>query len=301
MSAVRSYRLFNVTLARKEVISSSMLSCVFQGEEIKKMKMDAPDQRIKLLFPSEDGTPSAMSEEGEGLWYERILKMPKEKRPQSRTYTLRSLDVDNAQMTVEFVMHGTEGPASAWALLSEPGAALQMVAPNADFAADSGGYEWMPSSSTEQALLVADETALPAARGILETLAQQANPPRTQVFLEVPKAADCVDLSEFTFAEIHWLPREGRDVKYGECLLEGVRNHIALPQGDAACAIELEEEAEGQLLWDRAKEGASCRFYGWVAAESSAVKHLRRYLIGECCIPRECVNFMAYWSQGKHH
>ena len=40
----------------------------------------------------------------------------------------------------------------------------------------------------QQALLIADETAVPAAMGILEQLAQQANPPRVQAFFEVPVA-----------------------------------------------------------------------------------------------------------------
>lgn len=40
----------------------------------------------------------------------------------------------------------------------------------------------------QQALLIADETAVPAAMGILEQLAQQTNPPRVQAFFEVPQA-----------------------------------------------------------------------------------------------------------------
>ncbi len=35
--------------------------------------------------------------------------------------------------------------------------------------------------------------------------------------------------------------------------------------------------------------------YAWVAAESSTVKTLRRYLIGERDLDRATVNFMAYW------
>lgn len=52
------------------------------------------------------------------------------------------------------------------------------------------------------ALIIADETALPAARGILEMLAGQTNPPQVQAFFEVPEQADCTNLSEFNFAEI---------------------------------------------------------------------------------------------------
>lgn len=64
MSAVQSYRLFNVVLARKERLSPSMLRCVFRGDEVRHMKIDAPDQRIKLLFPSLIGTPAALTSDG---------------------------------------------------------------------------------------------------------------------------------------------------------------------------------------------------------------------------------------------
>ncbi len=57
-----------------------------------------------------------------------------------------------------------------------------IVAPNAAFEVDSGGYEWTPPDGLRNALLIADETALPAAKGILESLARQPHPPRVQAF-----------------------------------------------------------------------------------------------------------------------
>ena len=136
MAGVQGYRLFNVVLARKQVLSPSMLSCVFSGEEVRHMKMDAPDQRIKLLFPSLNGTPAALS--AEGSWWDQAKAMDAEVRPIARTYTIRRVNVDAGEMEVEFVMHGTEGPASAWAAAAEPGNKLQIVAPNRDHREDSG-------------------------------------------------------------------------------------------------------------------------------------------------------------------
>ncbi|CDH30831.1 siderophore-interacting protein [Xenorhabdus bovienii] len=45
-----------------------------------------------------------------------------------------------------------------------------------------------------QTFLIADETALPAALGILEQLAQRDNPPYVQAFFEVPEQGDCVNV-----------------------------------------------------------------------------------------------------------
>jgi len=292
----QGYRMFNVVLARKRVLSPSMLCCVFSGEEVRQMKADAPDQRIKLLFPSINGTPSALTEDGEKTWWEKARAMPQETRPIARTYTIRHVNAEAAEVEVEFVMHGTEGPASAWALNAEPGAALQMVAPNRACSTSSGGYEWDPHPDVERALVIADETALPAAKAILEQLAEQDNPPQLQMFLEVPKRGDCLDLSHYRFAEIHWLPREESGASHGEALLGAVQQRVTLPES-ALVRGELREEGEDDLLWDRA-DSADRRFHGWVAAESSAVKQLRRYLIGERGLSPECISFMAYWSRG---
>ncbi|WP_058911395.1 siderophore-interacting protein [Entomohabitans teleogrylli] len=294
MAGIQGYRLFNVRLVRKTVISPSLLSLVFSGPEVAQMKCDAPDQRIKMLFPSADGTPSSLP--AEGHWYPIAQALPKEKRPTIRTYTLRHIDRQRCEVTVEFVNHGTAGPASAWAVNSQPGEALQMVAPNAEYAADSGGYEWAPPAGLRNALIVADETALPAARGILESIAGQDNPPQVQVFLEVPEAGDCVDLSAFQFAEVVWLARKPVGAQHGECLIQALKADARLPENDHRQPVQ--EEAEGELLWDKAS-AASTRFYGWVAAESTAVKQLRRYLITERGVDRRMVNFMAYWAKGR--
>lgn len=176
-----SYRIFDITLKSKTLISPSLVRCVFEGADIHRMKLEAPDQRIKLLFPAEDGKIPQLVNGPD--WYGDYMAIPKEQRPVMRTYTLRALRREQNQMDVEFVLHGVNGPASAWATHAEPGDALQTVAPNADFDGDSGGYEWVPPAQLQQALLIADETAVPAAMGILEQLAQQANPPRVQAFL----------------------------------------------------------------------------------------------------------------------
>lgn len=295
MAGVQGYRLFNVTLARRSVVSPSLLSLVFTGPEVGQMKRDSPDQRIKMLFPSEDGTPPSLP--AVGSWYQLALELPKEKRPIIRTYTLRHVDREHQEVTVEFVSHGTEGPASAWAIDARPGDALQIVAPNVNYGQDSGGYEWTPPEGLKSALIVADETALPAARGILEMLAGQSSPPQVQAFFEVPEEGDCADLSEFSFAEIIWLPRKPQGASHGERLICAVKQHALTPPPGSSDET-LREEAEGELLWDKA---TSCNreFYGWVAAESSAVKMLRRYLTGERGVNHDAINFMAYWSKGR--
>ncbi len=85
------------------------------------------------------------------------------------------------------MLHGETGPASRWAAHAKPGDRLQIVAPDAAFDADPGGYEWLPPDGVRQVLLIGDETALPAIAAILEQLALHPDPPRVQAFIEVPR------------------------------------------------------------------------------------------------------------------
>ncbi|MGM3225422.1 siderophore-interacting protein [Dickeya zeae] len=297
MAGVKEYKVFDVTLAHKTLLTPSLMRCVFRGEAVRKMKICAPDQRIKVLLPAEDGTPPRLPDVGE--WYKLVQAMPKPQRPIPRTYTLRSLDTETGEMVVEFVVHGTEGPASAWVLSAQPGATLQVVAPRGDFAGDNGGYEWVLSANTRQVLLMGDETALPAIKGILEQLAQQDNPPQVQAFIEVPLQADCTDdYRNLPFAEVVWLPREGTGATYGERLLEAAR-HWSCPAAQvAAQPVMVADIAEGEKVWEPASTQQG-QFFGWVATESSAVKALRRYLLAEKGLAQESVTFMAYWSRGS--
>lgn len=52
MSGPSSYRIFDIKLKAKENVSPSLMRCVFEGAEVNRMKLEAPDQRIKLLFPA---------------------------------------------------------------------------------------------------------------------------------------------------------------------------------------------------------------------------------------------------------
>jgi len=293
MDAIPAYRLFNVTLLRKRWLSPSLVSCLFTGEEVEMMKRDGPDQRIKILFPSLQGSPAALT--AHFPWREQLKTLPPQQKPIPRTYTLRAVDAADRLVEVEFVIHGAEGPASAWVISAEPGDALQMVAPNRQHAADSGGYEWRPHAEVARALIVADETALPAVKGILEQVAQLAAPPALQIFQEVPRAEDCVDWRQYAFAEVFWLPRDQIRTAHGAALLQAIKANLAVPDyALRACPTSLEVEQES--LW----RSAACnndRFYGWVAAESSAVRHIRRYLVGERQLASESVSFMAYWCK----
>ena len=287
------YRVVDLQLKRREMLSPSLLRCVFTGDDIVHIRREAPDQRIKLLLSEHRDCEKVPITED---WYQSFLAIPKPHRPTMRTYTLRHLDTLQQEMWVDFVLHGDTGPASRWAQRAQVDSALQVVVPNAAATTSSGGFEWFDNSALEDVVLIADETALPAVMGILENLAQLTTPPRVQAFLHVPLAADQQRLN-YDFAQIHWSNTECHG-NAKEALLALTHNSLTLP--DYACSANqsLEEKSlSEEVLWERAQPCE--RFRAWVAAESSVVKNLRRYLIQDRMLTRETATFMAYWSQGK--
>ncbi len=289
MAGVRGYELFDVTLLRRQALSPALGRFTFGGPDVARMKTCAADQRIKIFFPDAAGRTPSLPHEG---WQALYQALDPAKRWPRRTYTIRQLA--HGELDIDFVLHGASGPASRWAIGAVPGDRLQIVAPNAAFAGDPGGYEWRPPQKLERLLLIADETALPAVAGILEGLAGAA--PRGEVFLEVPSAEDRIALAAWPGLALHWLPRG--DGEPGRLMVEAARK-AALPKGlvDAGTALP-DVDPDGAILWDVSAAGES-GFYAWVAGEAAAVKDIRSLLIQERGLDRRCVNLMGYWRNGR--
>ncbi len=212
------------------------------------------------------------------------------------------LSAEQEEVDVEFVLHGENGPASAWATHARIGDRLQLAAPNRQYGDDPGGYEWKPPAGVRHILLIADETALPAVAGILEELAGEAEPPVVEAFLEVPGEADILDLPAIPGARLHWLPRHqaGIHSRNGERMIEAARQ-ARLPEREVAggAAQELEDiDIDEEILWELASP-ESGSFYAWVAGESAAVMAIRRYLVQERGIDKRHLTLMGYWRLGK--
>ncbi|MBG5155199.1 siderophore-interacting protein [Pseudomonas aeruginosa] len=295
-----AYRLFNVELKRREQLSPALTRFVFGGPEVAEMKTLAADQRIKIFFPDASGQPPSLP--GGSEWYQAYRSVEPARRPPLRTYTIRALRAEQEEVDVEFVLHGENGPASAWATHARIGDRLQLAAPNRQYGDDPGGYEWKPPAGVRHILLIADETALPAVAGILEELAGEAEPPVVEAFLEVPGEADILDLPAIPGARLHWLPRHqaGIHSRNGERMIEAARQ-ARLPEREVAggAAQELEDiDVDEEILWELASP-ESGSFYAWVAGESAAVMAIRRYLVQERGIDKRHLTLMGYWRLGK--
>ncbi|NMY37085.1 MULTISPECIES: siderophore-interacting protein [unclassified Pseudomonas] len=299
LSKPGGYELFDIRLKQRIALSPSLMRFVFTGDEVGLMQILAPDQRVKLFFPSTDGTSPCLPNSGD--WQAARRALSAEKTPPMRTYTLRNLRPDAHELDIDFVLHGETGPASRWAMHCQPGDRLQIVAPHAAYRGDPGGYEWQPPHGVRHVLLIGDETALPALAGILEQLADHPDAPHVQAFIEVPEEADCLPLLCGLNAKVHWLPRASLGKRHGEGMILAARELASLPPMRAALHIPTPVEAldlNTQRPWERAsaKQGD---FYAWIAGESAAVMAIRQFLINEQGLARQQLTLMGYWKQGR--
>ncbi len=113
------YRTYRTTVAHRTQLSPNFLRVTLTGPDLVHFGTAGLDQRIKLILPLPDGsfTDVGQFDETVGMmeWYRRWRELPDETRNPIRTYTIRAVRPEVREIDVDFVLHGTEGPASAWA------------------------------------------------------------------------------------------------------------------------------------------------------------------------------------------
>ncbi|WP_217545633.1 siderophore-interacting protein [Streptomyces sp. GbtcB6] len=259
------FRFFSLQVARTRRLGPSLVRVTFAGADLAHFHSDGRDQSLSLFIPAEGHTePAVPIELGDG-WWQGWRELPDDVRAVMRSYTLRELRRDPDEIDIDFVLHGVEpgaalaaGPASRWASRAAAGDRVILLGPAI---ADNRAIRFRPPEDTDLMLVWGDETAVPAATAILESLPAGT---RVRAWLEVPCARDVQDVATEADAEITWLVG-GRDAA------EEIR------------AAQLPSHAHP---------------YAWIAGESGRVKELRRHLVGERGIDRRRVTFVGYWRQG---
>lgn len=323
---VPAWQLFRVVPAAAVRLTPHLVRVTFrsadrQWDQLIHFADNGFDQRIKLILPA-PGSDLTMLPTGDN-WHTRLRQLPERIRPAVRTYTVRTVrrgDADRpSEVDVDMVLHGVNGPASAWLvrLLEFPDRAadfeVALLGPDARHAGPHGGLEFV-SGVRSDLLFVADETALPAVAAILERLPAAAT---GTALLEVPTAADAVELAAPQGIRIRWLPRD--DDANGDAMVAAalgwapgtLTTGTALGTGTAADKVADPDDWE-ELLWEvpdipeterfrpgTPESGAPQGIRAWVAGEAAAVRTIRRHLVGPCGLDRRDVAFMGYWRLGR--
>jgi NADPH-dependent ferric siderophore reductase len=156
---------------------------------------DYTDAYVKIVFVRDDVDVAALPQP---LTLDSFNELPVEHRPTVRTYTVRNVDTERRELTIDFVVHGEHGVAGPWASAATPGQRAFLMGP-------SGAYA--PDPAADWHLIAGDEAALPAIGAALEALPHNAV---GKVFIEVAGPEDEIPLTAPDGVGVNWIYRGGR-------------------------------------------------------------------------------------------
>ncbi|WP_338665823.1 siderophore-interacting protein [Pararoseomonas sp. SCSIO 73927] len=202
---------------------------------MRRLRLEGPDigryaglaqMHVKILIPPKGEEPAwpTVSPSGQPLMEDSLRR---------RTYTIRRIDPSAGWMEIDFVVHGDEGPGSAFALRAEAGDWMGVMGPGGGGIACAG---W--------GLIAGDETALPAIARALEAMPADA---QGLALIEVAEAGERQAIQHPAGVELRWLFRDGTG--YGARLLEAVRA-ANLPAGAAVTCWAACENTAARAIRD---------------------------------------------------
>jgi NADPH-dependent ferric siderophore reductase len=226
---------------------------------------DFTDAYVKIVFVSEGIDVDALPQP---LTLDSFKTLPVEHQPPVRTYTVRRVDTERREISIDFVVHGDHGVAGPWAAAAKPGQPAYLMGP-------SGAYA--PDPSADWHLLAGDEAAVPAISSALEALPDNAI---GKVFIEVGGPDDEIPLKTPDGVEVHWIYRGGRADLVPE---DRAGDHAPL-----IAAVKDAEWLPGQVQV-------------FIHGEAQAVMHnLRPYIRKERAVDAKWANSISgYWRRGR--
>jgi len=222
------------------------------AEAFRGLPVEEPGEIITLLWP-EEGSELVLPEEG---W-----RFPPgvAERQHARNYTVRRWEAGSEEMDIDFVLHGDHGRASRWAGAAEPGDAIGFAASR---------MHWVSDVDADWALLVADETGLPALAAIAETLDPGF---RAHALVEVDDRDGELRIDSPADLEVGWVHRRGAPPGTTSLLADAVRL-LDLPSGPGRA---------------------------WGGGEALAMRDIRRHLRGERGMSSASTHLLGYWKHEK--
>ena len=143
-----------IQVQSRRMLGTNMCRITFSGPELADYPCESNGVPFKLLLPRSGQAEPQMPEgfeNGRPKWRDPSAK------PYSRTYTVRRFDAGKCLLEVDFVLHGDNGPAAAFAARALPGQTVGITAPKRGSILKPAAYY----------LLAGDLTALPAIAAML--------------------------------------------------------------------------------------------------------------------------------------
>jgi NADPH-dependent ferric siderophore reductase len=251
-------------VVRSELLAPHMVRVVLGGGFTTFTPVDFTDSYVKIVLPRSGTDVSALPAP---LTLDSFKELPEAHQPAVRTYTVRRIDTERGELSIDFVVHGESGVAGPWASSVKPGDPAYLMGP-------SGAYS--PDPAADWHLLAGDEAGLPAISAAVETLAPDAV---GRVFIEVSGPEDEVPLSAPEGVEVRWIHRGGRADLVSD---EQAGDHAPL-----IAAVRDAEWLPGQVQV-------------FIHGEAQAVMHnLRSYVRKERGVDAKWASISGYWRRGR--
>ncbi len=153
-------RAVRVTTVRR--LTRGMIRVTVAGEDLADFQAPGPADHLKIFLPDPDRPDHSGGELVNRDYTPRAFR-PAGAAPSSISSTEPHVPTGPAQaeLDLDIVLHGDEGPASAWAAHAAPGDPVLLGGPRGSFLIDQVGAA---------AVLVADETGFPAVARMIEEL-----------------------------------------------------------------------------------------------------------------------------------
>ena len=262
--------LVHASVVRTERVSPHVQRVTLGGHDVERLEWLGFDQWVRLALPVAEETRFDGLSDRFGLGgYFKYLSLPRGTRPVIRNYTLRRERAvgpsGGREIDVDFVVHGDQGVAGPWSVAARPGERVALI---------DQGCGWRPVDGAHASLVVADESAMPAALGVLRDLDPDA---RGRAIIEVFDEADRQSVEAPAGFAVDWV----------------VRDPHAAP-GSAALAALRAVEASAAESWLGC---APAELYAFCVGEQALATGARRHLVNELGVPKRRVTFSGYWRR----
>ncbi|MFE4667828.1 siderophore-interacting protein [Streptomyces sp. NPDC056716] len=248
--------IHRAAVARVRRLTGTMIRVTLTGGDLPDFRSTGVgDEYVRLFFPHGPDRHDLSLPVVRGNGWETP-----EGRPTApmRTYTIRAVRPESAEIDIDFVLHD-HGVAATWAAAARPGDPIGLNSP-------TGLYD--PPADVTRQILVCDQTGLPALARILENTPHSV---ATRAVIEVPGEQAVQPLPPHPDTKVTWT--------YG---------------GNGHTPSRLADLVTAAIPPDTDLDGT----YVWVAGETTALRAVRKHLRKTLALASARFKVVGYWVPG---
>jgi len=218
-------------------VSPSLRCVCLTGIGLKDFPIDCHGAHIKVFIAKPHQHELTLPDMGET----KPIWPGDDKKPFVRTYSVRRFRPDLNELDIEFVNHGTEGPASHFALTAKPGDEVGVSSP-------FGPHPMLPPGNPY--MIAGDLSALPAMAALLEQLPSTA---QGYAYILANTAEDIRPLSQPKGVQITWFTGDDADsfITAFKAQASASPQHFFWIAGEEKMVIQLRAFLYGDLSIDK--------------------------------------------------